>query len=192
MFAGLLPLLVIGGIVYLIVKASGARRDEASESPGIVIRRMFQYAVMLVALGLSAFGVIGILEVILEDVGGLTRDTGTLARSVAFLVVGLPVLAGLGLFTRSRLRSDPAEGRSFGWAFYLTVALVGSVIGVVSEASRLLGHALTGDGLLGIALVGLVTWGAVWVGHRLIADRHGDASRMWGERILGSFVGLSV
>ncbi len=189
---GFLPLLVLGGIVYLIVKAVGARRDGGPENSGILIRRMFQYAAMLVALGLSVFGITGVAEVIIDDLGGWTRDTDLLARSVAFLIVGLPVLVGLALFTRSRLRSDPAEGRSFGWAFYLTVALIGSLIGVVSEASRLLSHALTGDGLLGIALVGLVAWGAVWAGHRLIADRHGDASRMWGERILGSFVGLSV
>jgi hypothetical protein len=174
------------------VKVIGARREGTSESSGTLIRRMFQYAVMLVALGLSVFGMTGVAEVIIDDLGGWTRDTDLLARSVAFLIVGLPVLVGLAVFTRRRLRSDPAEGRSFGWAFYLTIALIGSLIGVVSEASRLLSHALTGDGLLGIALVGLVTWGGVWVGHRLIADRHGDASRMWGERIIGSFVGLSV
>lgn len=192
MFGGLLPLLVIGGIIFLIVKAVGARRDGASESSGILIRRMFQYAVMLVALGLSVSGITGVAQVIIDDLGGWTRDTDLLARSVAFLIVGLPVLVGLALFTRTRLRSDPAEGRSFGWAFYLTVALIGSLIGLMSEASRLLSHAVTGDGLLGIALVGLVTWGAVWAGHRLLADRHGEASRMWVERLFGSFVGLSV
>lgn len=192
MFAGLLELLVLVGIVVLIVKAVEARREGPAESVGVLIRRGFQYVVMLIALGLSVFGLTGILEVVIDDLGGLTQDTDALARSVGFLVVGLPVLVGLALFTRTRLRSDPAEGRSFGWAFYLTVALVGSLVGVLSEASRLLSRALSGDGLLGVALVGLVTWGAVWVGHRFVADRFGDPSRMWVERLFGSFVGLSV
>jgi hypothetical protein len=192
MFAGLLPLLVLVGIVVLIVKAVEARREGPAVSVGVLIRRGFQYIVMLIALGLSAFGVTGILEVVIDDLGGLTQDTDALARSVGFLVVGLPVLVGLALFTRTRLRSDPSEERSFGWAFYLTVALIGSLVGVLISGSLLLSDALTGDDLVDGAFVALVTWGAIWASHRFVADRFGDPSRMWVERLLGSFVGLSV
>ena len=59
------------------------------------------------------------------------QDTAAVARSIAFVVVALPVFGGLALFTKRHLDSDPAEARSLGWAAYLTVALIGPLLAVM-------------------------------------------------------------
>ncbi len=192
MFVGLLNLLVLIGIVVLIVRAVGKGRAQTGESVGVLIRRLFQYLAMLAALALVGFGLAGVLEALFVSAEGVTDETDLIARSVAFLVVGVPVYVGLALYTRSRLRDDPEESRSFGWAAYLTGALVGSLVASIISAASLLGEALAGDGLATASLIGLVIWGLGWISHRWAADRFGDPDKMWVEHLIGSFTGLSV
>ena len=106
------------------------------------------------------------------------------------MVVGLPVFAGLAIFTRRRLAADPTERRSLGWNFYLTVALVGSLVAAMSMTFAFLGPWLADGALDRIFLVSAVLWGGVWAGHWWVAQRCTDADRMMIHLLLGSMAGL--
>ncbi|MDJ0792275.1 MAG: DUF5671 domain-containing protein [Acidimicrobiia bacterium] len=187
-----LEFLILGVVIVLVIRAINKRRAITGESAAVVMRRFFQYLAMIVALALTAFGVAGLLEAIFVSGGAATRDTALIARSVAFLVVGLPTFAILALLTQKQLRTDPGESRSLGWAMYLTIVTLGALIGVIVSGSFLLAEALQGDGLAGVALIHLAVWGGVWVTHWRLSTGVPDPERMQPARLLGSLAGLGV
>ena len=106
-----LPLLILGGIIFGIVKLVTRRDNATSESAGVMIRRFFQYSIMLAMLVLVTFGLAGVLDAAASTSSRITQDSERTALSIAFLVVGLPVFAGLSIYTARRLTSDPTAGR---------------------------------------------------------------------------------
>lgn len=192
MFMGLLPILVLIGIVVVIVRLASGRGQPTGESAGIAVRRIFQYLLMLLTLVLSCVGLSGLLSEAASSAEQITRDTASVARSISFLVVGGPAFIALALYTRRRLRDDPAEVRSAGWAIYLTLVLFGSLVATVGLLIALFGGLFVGDGLEATVLVNAVIWVTVWATHWWIATRREYAPDLWFEHILGSFVGLAT
>ena len=192
MFVGLLPLLVLIGVVVLVVRLAGGNNPTSGESAGVAVRRIFQYLVLVVALVLSCVGLAGVFSEALMSGEQITRDTAGVARSISFLLVGVPAFVALALYTRRRLRDDAAEVRSAGWAVYLTLVLFGSLVASVALLITLFGDLLVGDGVDGAVLVNTVIWGTVWAAHWRIATRDEYAPDLWFEHILGSFVGLAT
>ena len=95
MFVGLLPLLVLIGIVVLVVRLASGQDEATGESAGVAVRRIFQYLVMLVTLVLSGVGLAGLFSEATISAQQITRDTAAVARSISFLVVGLPAFIAL-------------------------------------------------------------------------------------------------
>ena len=189
---GLLPLLVLIGIVVLIVRLIDARNRPNPEGEGVSARRIFRYLVMLLTLVLSCIGLAGLLDAATASPRLVTTNNAAVALSVAFLVVALPAFVVLAVVTRRRLADDPAEARSAGWALYLTLVLFGSLVTTVTLLITLAGDLLVGDGLDRAALVNTVIWGAVWATHSWIAERKGYEPNLRLEHLMGSFVGLVV
>lgn len=127
----LIPLAIVIGIVVVVVrlvsKKKPASRTVGGETAGVFLRRLFTYMTMLITLTLSAIGIAGLLDTVTES-GTVARSADTTALFIAFVVVALPVYTILAFYTRQRLEDDPTEGTSTGWAFYLTIALTGSLI----------------------------------------------------------------
>jgi Flp pilus assembly pilin Flp len=192
MFGGLLPLLVLIGIIVLVARMVGSRDRTTSDSQGVSVRRIFQYLAMLATLVLSCVGLAGLIDAAATSAQQITVDTGAVARSISFVVVGLPAFVALALYTRRGLREDPAEVRSAGWALYLTLALLVSLVISVSVLIALFGQLLTGEGFDRAALVNALIWGGVWAAHWWVAQRHGYAPNLRVEHLLGSLIGLSV
>ena len=192
MFFGLLPLLVLAGVVVLVVRLASGTDETTGESAGVAVRRIFQYLVLLVTLVLSCLGLTGVFTEALTMSDQVTQDTSAIARSISFLIVGVPAFIALALYTRRKLRDDPAEVRSAGWAIYLTLVLIGSLVATVALLITLFGDLFVGDGIDAVVLVNAVVWGAVWGIHWWIASIPRYAPDLWFEHILGSFVGLSV
>src|SRR5665811_2539299 len=181
---GFLPLLILIGAVVLVVRLASGGDGTTGESAGVAVRRIFQYLVMLVTLVLSCVGLAGLLAEVTTSAQQITRDTAAVARSISFLVVGLPAFIALALYTRRRLRDDPAEVRSAGWAIYLTLVLFGSLVATVSLLITLFGDLFVGDGLDGTVLVYAVIWGTVWAAHSWVATREDFAPDLWFEHCL--------
>ena len=187
MLFGILPLLVLGGIVALVVRAVGRRTgDGPKESGTVVLRRFFQYAVLLGVLVVVAIGLTGLLEQILPGEGAVIRpDNSAIARSLSFLVVGVPVYLGVAAWIKRQLQ-DVAERASFGWSFYLTVALLTSLAVAAFSAFDILTWAFGAETYDRSSMARLIIWGAIWVGHWFVADRHLEPPRGEGHLIAGS------
>lgn len=185
-----LEFLVLGVIIVVVVRSIVRRRSVTGESAALVARRVFQYLAMVVTLALCGFGIAGMLEAILATEGGFTGNTSLVARSVAFLLVGVPSFIGLALFTRKRLAAEPDEVGSLGWSLYLSITTLGALIGMVVSGSILLGALLHGDGFTTVAALHLLVWGTVWSTHWIIGARLTEPERMRPARLLGSLVGL--
>jgi hypothetical protein len=185
-----IPLLILGGIVFLVAKLMSNRNEVADQSTGVAIRRFFQYAVMMAMLVLTSFGVAGLINAAASAGSRLTTDVTDTALSIAFVVVGLPVFVGLARYTAHKLRTDPREQHSAGWAVYLTVTLFGSLVTVMSLTGALLAELLDErsiDREIGIYAVVL---SIVWAGHWWVARTQGDPQRLQVQVLLGSAAGL--
>ncbi len=185
-----IQLAIIVGIVVFIVRLVGKRDKATSEGAGVVIRRFFQYTVMLGMLVLGALGLAGVVDAAAGAAAQVTQDTTAVARSIAFVVVGLPVYVGLAIYTARRLSEDPREQQSLGWAFYLTIALVGSLIAAMSLLTAFLGELLDERAIDRTLLINAVIWVGIWAGHWQVGQRKGVAQRMRFHLLLGSAAGL--
>lgn len=188
--ASLIQLAIVGGIVLLIIRLVSGRDKVSSEGIGILIRRFFVYSIMLVMLVLVGIGVAGLVQAAWPGFDQLTDSSSQTAISIAFVVVGLPVYSGLALYTRRRLSEDPREQRSMGWAFYLTVALIGSLLTSMSLIGAVLSN-LANDGEIDrTLLIHAVTWTAIWTGHWWASQRWKPERNTQFHILLGSVVGL--
>lgn len=187
----LLQLAVVIGIIVLVFRLVSKRGEGSGhETPGVSLRRFFIYAIMLVTALLAGIGVSGLIEAALASSGAIARDTASIARNIAFVVVALPVFVGLALYTRKRLATDPEEGRSFGWALYLTTALIGSLVAAMSLTVGFLVELLDRQEINNALLAGAMVWTAVWVGHWFVAQRYGWPERLQPHLLIGSAAGL--
>ena len=97
---------------------------------------------MVLTLVLSCVGLAGLIEAAATSVQQITTDSEAVALSVAFAVVAAPAYIVLAMITWRRLRDDPAEAQSAGWALYLTLVLFGSLVATVSLLVTVLGDLL--------------------------------------------------
>jgi len=188
--ASVIQLGIMVGIVVLVVKLVSGRDKTSTDSVGVLIRRFFVYLIMLSMLVLVAIGVAGLIDAALPASGEITEGSAAAARSIAFVIVGLPVYLGLALYTSRRIKADPNEQRSAGWAFYLTVALIGSLVTTMALAGSILSELSTGDGPERAIVIHAAIWAAVWVAHWWVAQRFEPRRNARIHLLLGSAAGL--
>ncbi|MCP4304580.1 MAG: hypothetical protein GY788_06845 [bacterium] len=194
-FGLLLQLAVIGGIVFVIANAIRGRSDRAQSGAGgaISIRRLFQYALLLTALVVAAFGVGGILGRIISDADA--RRSSELAGPLALAVVGVPVFWFLGRWIWQQVQTDPLERDSLGWSLYINVVLLGSILTAVSTAFAIADKIIGDSRYDGNAIAAFLVATAIWAGHwlawrRVTPSVFGDFHIMAGATIgLGSMAG---
>jgi hypothetical protein len=187
--ATLIQIGVMVGIVVLIVKAVGGRDKTSSESAGVVVRRIFVYLIMLSMLILVAIGLGGLIDAALPESGEITDSSADAARSIAFVIVGLPVFAGLALYTARRLKADSREQSSTGWTFYLTVALIGSLLATMALVGASLSEIASGDAPDRMMIINAVIWGFVWAAHWWVFLRF-EPKGAQVQLLAGSAIGL--
>ncbi len=185
-----IQLAIVVGIIVLIVRLVTKRERVTSEGAGVFIRRFFQYMVMLGLLVLAGIGLAGLIDAAAAAAAQVTQDSAAVARAIAFVVVGLPVYVGLAIYTARRLRDDPREQQSLGWAFYLTIVLFGSLVAAMSLITAFLGDLLDEREIDRTLLINAVIWAAVWAGHWWVAQRLGVRQRMQIHLLVGSAAGL--
>lgn len=196
MFPGIVGLMIdlaiLIGVIVLIVRLVSKGERATSEGSGVVIRRFFLYAVMLVMLALAAVGLAELIDAAAAAVAAVrvTQDTTAVARSIAFVLVGLPVYVVLAIYTARRLRDDPREQQSLGWACYLTIALVGSLMAAMVLITAFVDSQFYGRGFDRTLLINAVIWVAIWAGHWWVAQRRGVAARLQIHLLVGSAAGL--
>ena len=167
----LLPLLLIGGVIYAVVAARrrGAGDEDEDVEPGIgTLRRLFIYGLALVGLAIGAQGLAmligGALDALASDTVIAESDT-KLALGLAFTLVGMPAWVIFWLVAERSLRRHPVEQRSLTRRSYSAlvraVALLFVVFNAVPIGEWLLRVDAFEGGPWGFALV----WGGVWAFH---------------------------
>ena len=188
--SSLLPLLILGGLVYLIVRAMRNRRADAAPGDAGSARRFFVYVGLYVAFFVSAVGLSGLLGQVLSTAAA--RSDSDIATTLALVIVGVPVFAALARWTWRRLVADPADRASTGWSLYLNAALITSVALVATSLAALLSGFVDGSGYTGELLAMVLVWTAGWVGHwmawRLVPPERGPNVHLIG----GSAIGLGM
>ena len=186
-----LPALIVVGIVLAVRRN---RSPQAAGEPGLTghsVRRFFQYLLLLGLLIVAASGLSGLLASLLDFSDVLFRGDADLALQLTFAFIGLPLFALLGWWSLRRLRSDPAEVRSLGWAFYLTVATVVALAMTMSGLYQTLVAVLGVSRWDGSGLATALVWGAAWALHRWAA-RHTPVAHLRLLHLAGSLIGLGV
>lgn len=190
MIFGLLPLLVLGAIIVLIVRAVRPNGRGPSDAGPVMLRRFFQYATLYGVLIVVAFGFTGLIEQLLGSGGEVVRRGSTdAARAIAFVVVGVPVYLGIGAWVNRQL-DDRRERRSFGLSFYLTATLITALLVAGYSAFELLQWAFGVTDFDEATLARGIVWGAIWLIHWFLIDRHLDV-RGEGHILAGSAISLA-
>lgn len=162
----LVPLLIIGLIVWGIVSAV-RRPGGTAQEPGIgSVRRLFFYGLAFIALMLAALGltlIVGRLIglVFLDDI--VRGGSGQFAFGIAATVVGFPVWALLWRAAQASIDRYPAERGTLGRKVYVYLVLFVAAAVVAVNLTRAIGSALEGsaEALAGIAPV--LVWGGLWI-----------------------------
>jgi hypothetical protein len=158
-------LLFYGLIVWVIVRVVRGRRDVEHGDQVVSVRRLFVYGLMFATLVLTASGAVVVVQEVLGPSGDTDDDRGALAFGLALVIVAGPAYGLLLRLARRRLGALSSERDSFGWAVYLNLSLVVSLVVSIVTAQLML------EGVTGVeefeagAVVPVIVWGAVWATH---------------------------
>lgn len=190
MVVGLLFLVVVVALVVLAVRKADARAGRTATSDVTTLRRVFQYLLLYGLLVIVAIGVSGLLGRLLETDVLVTGDESALARDLTFTLVGGPLFVVVALWTRRRLADDTDEARSFGWAGYVTLASLTSLVVAMTGLDRVLTWAVGLEEYDGRALARLLVWGGLWAAHWWIDTRTTPREHARVHHLAGSLLGL--
>jgi hypothetical protein len=166
-FAGgmISQLLFYGVIVWVIVRVVRGRREGEPGDQAVSVRRLFVYGLMFATVVLTAVGAVLVAQELIGPSEGADGDRSALAFGLALVIVAGPAYGLLLRHARRRLGELSSERRSFGWAAYLNLSLLVSLVVTIVTAQQLLEGVTGVEEFEGAALVPVVVWGAVWAVH---------------------------
>ena len=157
-----LPLVIFIAIVVLILrKVTGkSQGPNTSEQP---VRLFFQYALAFGLFIIFTVGLAGLLSRVLDTSNIVNTDQSSLASSLAFVVVGGPLLAGILIWLKKSIAHNPAEGHGFVPTFFATLAAVISLLVFLSSTIAALRNLVNEDAVFGFTISRAIIWGIAWV-----------------------------
>ena len=191
MAVGLVLLVVVAVVAVMALRKRRelAPEEVAAAAQGHAVRRFFHYLLMLGSLVVTATGLSTLLGQLLET-DRFATDDSTLARGVAFTVVGLPLWLALATWSRRLVRHSPEEASSPAWAVYFTLAPLVALFLVMTSGQGVLLWAVGVEPYSGTAVASLVVWGAAWATHWWVDRRVTPGAHRRIHLTVGSFSGL--
>lgn len=176
-------------LLFVLIRAvTGKGKGAVGGHP---VRHFFQYSLLYGLTVVSAIGLSGLLQRALPHGQNLYGNKSDLAASLAFTIVGLPLLALIANWTRRRFVAEPAEKRSFGWGIYLTFAGITSLVVALQASQSSLQWVFGADNEISSDLAMAIVWILVWVIHwRLDRVVTPDAPSTL-HHVIGSIIGLA-
>lgn len=186
-----MPLAVVALVVIGIRQFTHG--STSVESRTHVMRRVFQYSMLFVAVIISAIGTSGLLTRVFSSGQSLTSDSAALARDASFTIVGIPVLIGLTLWTQSIIRKNPREVDSFAWGSFVTLVDVVSLLtGLVAVTELAKWATNLPDTTWPSSTARVIVWGTTWVSIRLVKRAASTSAQRQVGNLIGSTVGLGL
>ncbi len=154
--------LVVAAIVTTVVH----RRSGGQADVGTIVRRFIEYGFLLALVGITGFGVAGVLAQVVGEIGpDSSAGTETTALWLTFVLVGGASLAGLSAWIRRRFAGDPSEEAAGGWSLYIAAAELGSLTGVIASSIGTLSWIISGTEFIDYWVAHLIVWSGVWAFH---------------------------
>ena len=193
-FGALVPifLLVLLLAIVILVLRRFVGRDGQGAVSGNSVRRFFQYVLLFGLLIVSAIGLSGLLGRLLRGATLVSSDQTALARSFSFVVVGVPLLLILAIWTRRKFLTDPLEATSLGWGFYITLSSITSLVIAIFALHDILIWTVGTQKYNGETLARFIVWGAIWGVHWWVDLRVTPALTSRYHHLLGSLIGLGT
>ncbi|MFP3915778.1 MAG: DUF5671 domain-containing protein [Actinomycetota bacterium] len=190
----LLSLIAVGLVVAAIFGLRRlAQEGEASGGGGgSAIRRFFQYLLLYGLLVVVAIGLAGLISRLLGGAEVARLDQTQLARSLTFVLIGGPLYTAVAIWSRRRMTVEPGEARSFGWAFYVTLAALTALFNAMVDLHGVLSWLVGTERYDGADLAGLIVWGTVWAAHWLVESRITPRRRSLVHHLVGSLAALGT
>ncbi len=186
----LLPLIVLGIIIWAIVAATRKRREVVTERGGATsARRLFQYAIAYAAFVVAATGLSGLIGNLLSDT--VAERGSELAGPLAMTIVGVPVFFALARWIWHTHAADPTERNGVGWALYVNLALITALAAAIGSAFSTAADFIDAD-WRSAGIAGLVVWTGGWAGHWLAWRRLQPGLLPRLHLWVGSIAGLGV
>ncbi|MET0564884.1 MAG: DUF5671 domain-containing protein [Acidimicrobiia bacterium] len=180
--AGVVFLLVVGGVIALVVRAVRGR-DKQDEDGGL---DLIPYLLLALFVGAAGFSLAALARASLTPDRLIGRPTGELAGALAGLVVAAPIAYFLGRRQARRRKSFPETP---GWPVYLAIVELVFLTAFLAAVAQVAGF-LSGDGDRA-DWTDLVIYGGI-VGFHWWAERRerpmGDIGDL--PRLVGSGVAL--
>lgn len=130
-----------------------------------VMRRIILFVILFALIAIAAAGISGLLERAIDTGRVLIDDTGGLARSIAFTLIGAPLAGVLWWYQRRHLVGDAGERASLMWSLYLAAMTVTALITALAALGNAAAAGLDGQWRPGELATGVV-WAGVWLWHR--------------------------
>ena len=179
-FSGLLPILVIVGIIALIVALVRRRGPTARETGIGTPRRLYYYTLSFVALMVSVSGVLSLVDYLADSLSErelVSQGESQLALALALTLVGAPIWLFHWRLAQQAIRRFPTEAHTDSRKVYLYLILAVSggmgAFGLVSLLRWLLGA----DSFNGLHLAFPLVWSAVWAYHWSVERQEVPRSR---------------
>lgn len=169
MFGGLIPLAIIGAIVYAIVKnaqgRSGKVRDPG-EAP-LAVKRVLVFGSLYAALHVAAWGTAGLLALLSDDV--VNRGERA-AEPLAMTIVAVPIVFFLARWVWQGI--DDRRQRDAAFGLYVNVTTLTALIVVMVTAINF-GEWLVAAGDYSASMIGaLIVWFPIWAVHWWLGRRY--------------------
>ncbi|MFQ5879504.1 MAG: DUF5671 domain-containing protein [Dehalococcoidia bacterium] len=176
----LIPLAVIGGIVYAVVawrRREGLETDAEADRGIGTVKRLYFYVASFASLMVAANGVVLMGRYVLEALFGpqaISLDQGMAALGVALTVIWAPVWGWHWLRVQRYVKEEPVEQHTLLRPLYLYLTL-GVAIGFVTfGAVQVLRWAFGAGSFPGYPLAALIVWSGLWLYHWRVATLEGE------------------
>ena len=179
LFGGLIPILVIVGIIWAIVVLLRRRKGgEEPLDPGIgTLRRVYYYGLSFVALMVAATGVILLVDFAADGLLGpqvLSGGETGLALGLALTLVGTPIWLLHWKLADRAIQQFPSETHALSRKVYVYLVLGTSAALVAFGLVGLIRWLLGADNFDGLHLGFLLVWGGIWAFHWRLEDMVGQ------------------
>ncbi len=171
LFGSLLPLVVLGGLVFVIVQGFRSIANSESEpvEPAEAAKSFALHLGLFVALIACAVGLIDLLQALFENGDRLAGSSSDLARGLSLLIVAGPAywLLLRAISRRATGRVDSGDSRAMrGWTVYLVVALATTLVALLISVGQVANDLTSANRDVDLAEVAqLVVWLGLWLTH---------------------------